>query len=266
MLILRANLDDLEVITSAIADIEVNISAIIANSSTPPAVDSIMNLGTLASITSATTTQVVDTSAITDTYNVNIKDMSLYNDHGSTSCVCTVQTNDGTRTTVVAKATLLAGEMLKLTQTGVWLHYDVNGGIYPSVGNAASQAEMEAGAATDRYVTPQGVKWHPAAAKCWGEFTANSTTVLLSYNIDSVADTATGAMTVTITTDFSSANWSCLVTRSEDDLTLVYSATYDAKAAGTVILRSAVEAGSGSDPTSASGNASWSFAGFGDHA
>jgi len=225
MLILRANLDDLEVITASSADIEVNISAIIANSSTPPAVDSIMNLGTLASITSNTTTPVVDTSAITDGYNVNVKDMSLFNNHATQSCVTTVQSNDGTRTTVLAKVTLLAGEMLKLTQTGVWLHYDVNGGIYPSVGNAASQAEMEAGTATDRYVTPQGVNWHPGTCKAWGKH-ANSGTVpqmTATWNTTSVTDNGVNRIAPVIATDFSSANYaiSCMA----EAATTTYSAT-----------------------------------------
>ncbi len=128
----------------------------------------------------------------------------------------------------------------------------------------ATQTQMETGTTTGSYVTPGRQHFHPATSKCWGEFTANSTTILASYNITSLADTATGTMTVTIATDFSSANWACLVSRAEDDLTLVYSATYNAKTAGVVALNSVVEAGSGSDPTSSSGNASWSFAGYGD--
>lgn len=129
--------------------------------------------------------------------------------------------------------------------------------------NRALQAALEAGTAYS-YVSPASQQWHPSAAKCWGEFDGNSTTILKSYNITSVADTATGQMTVTIATDFSDANWACLVSRAEDDITLVYSATYDAKAAGSVVLSSAVEGGSGSDPSSSSGNASWSMVGFGD--
>jgi hypothetical protein len=264
MLILRANLDDLELVTSATADIEVHLSAMQADASTPPVVQPLPNLGPRASITTATTTQILDTAAITDTHVVNVKHLNIYNNHASTACLCTVQVNDGTVTTVLAEYNLLFSESMVFTQGGVWIHYDANGGVYPSVGNAASQAEMEAGTATDKYVAPGTTHFHPGVAKCWVEGTANSTTILASYNITSLADTATGTQTVTIATDFSSANWCCQVTRSEDDLTLVYSATYNAKTAGVVAMNSAVEAGSGSDPTSSSGNASWSMTGFGD--
>jgi hypothetical protein len=147
------------------------------------------------------------------------------------------------------------------------LRYDATTARWRLAANAwgrANQTDMEAGASASVLCTPFNLHNHPAVPKCWVEGQANSTTILASYNITSLADTATGAQTVTIGTDFSSANWCCMVTRSEDDLTLVYSATYDAKAAGSVIMRSAVEGGSGSDPTSASGNASWSMVGLGD--
>lgn len=128
----------------------------------------------------------------------------------------------------------------------------------------ANQTVMEALSDFAAYVNPVNMHHHPGHPKCWGEFNGNSTTILASYNITSIADTATGIMTVTIANDFSSANWACVVSRAEDDITLVYSSTYNAKTAGVVALNSAVEAGSGSDPSSSSGNASWSFAGFGD--
>jgi hypothetical protein len=96
------------------------------------------------------------------------------------------------------------------TQSGVWIHYDANGGVYPSVGNAASQAEMEAGTATDRYVTPQGVNWHPGVAKCWGKANGAGTSLLANWNIAGIADTGTGRLGWTIGTDFSSANWAAL--------------------------------------------------------
>jgi hypothetical protein len=214
MLLLRANTDDLEIVTGSAADIEVHLSAMQADASTPPVVQPAPNLGPLASITTAATTQILDTSAITSGHIVNVKHLSVFNNHASQSCVCTVQVNDGTNVTVVAgmKATLLAGESLVLTQGGVALHYDVNGAVYPSVGNAASQAEMEAGTATDKYVTPQGVNWHPGVAKCWGKAVGAGTSLTVNWNITSVADTGTGRLGVTIGTDFSSANYAIIAT------------------------------------------------------
>jgi hypothetical protein len=209
MLLLRANTDDLELVTGAAAahDIEVHLSAMQADASTPPVVQPAPNLGPAASITSATTTQILDTSGITSGHIVNVKDCSIYNNHASNSCVVTVQVNDGTNVTVKKKVTLLAGESLDLTQGGVWLHYDSNGAVYPSVGNAASQAEMEAGTATDKFVTPQGVNWHPGVAKCWLKANGAGTSLLANWNITSISDTGTGRLGITIGTDFSDANW-----------------------------------------------------------
>ena len=123
-----------------------------------------------------------------------------------TSTDITVQRTDGTSTDVVIKVTLLAGESLIYTGGGTWIHYDANGGMYPSVGNAATQAEMEAGTATNKYVTPQGVNWHPGACKAWvvAGVTGN---ILASWNITSLTDTGTGVMGITIATDFSSVNY-----------------------------------------------------------
>jgi len=128
----------------------------------------------------------------------------------------------------------------------------------------AGQPAMEAAGTGVAFSSPFFQHYHPGHPKAWGEFLANSTTIETDYNVDTVADTATGAMTVNLDTDMSGVDWACLVSRAEDDMTLVYSATYDAKAAGSVILRSVVEAGSGADPSSGSGNATWSFLGMGD--
>lgn len=257
MLLLTGTSDLVRVVTDAAGDIEVHASFMdhSAGTFTPDRTNT-------ASITSATTTTIVGSPA--SSTQRNVKHINIRNNHASQAVLTTVFHTDGTNQEDLFECTLLAGEALVFTQGGVWLHYDVNGGTYPQVGAVATQAEMEAGTSTVTTVSPGRLHFHPAAAKCWGEFLANSTTVLRSYNVTSIADTATGAMTVTIATDFSDANWACQVTRAEDDLTLVYSSTYDAKTAGTVILRSAVEAGSGSDPTAGSGNASWSFCGFGD--
>lgn len=206
MLFLRANLDDLQVISGSAADLEVHLSAMQADNAAPPAIQAIPNLGPLASITTATTTTILDTAALTNNHTVNVKDLSIFNNHASQDCVTTVQVNDGTNTAIKSKVNLLAGELLVLTEGGVWLHYDSNGGIYPSVGNAASQAEMEAGTATDRYVTPAGVNWHPGVAKFMVKCGVTGN-VLASWNVTSLTDNGTGDVTVTIATDFSSVDW-----------------------------------------------------------
>jgi hypothetical protein len=62
---------------------------------------------------------------------------------------------------------------------------------------AATQAEQETGTSVLVATTPGRQHFHQSAAKCWGKFTQNSTTVEVGYNITSVADTNTGIMTVT---------------------------------------------------------------------
>jgi len=213
MLILRANLDDLEVVTGSAADIEVHLSAMQADASTPPIVQPAPNLGPLASITTATTTQILDTSGITSGHIVNVKGLSIFNNHASQACQVTVQVNDGTVVTILAgmDVNLLAGESLLLTQGGVAIHYDVNGGVYPSVGNAASQAEMEAGTATDKYVSPGVMKFHPGVCKARGKFGVTGNTIE-GWNVDSPTDNGTGDITVNVTTDLSTANGTAQVT------------------------------------------------------
>lgn len=123
----------------------------------------------------------------------------------------------------------------------------------------AGQTEMEAGASVEHVVTPANQQYHPSAAKVWVQGTPNSTTIITSYNVTSLGDTATGQQTVTIGTDFSSANYCVQVTVGETSTTVVKSATVITKAAGSYIMNSVVEAASGSDPTT-----DWNSVGFGD--
>lgn len=50
------------------------------------------------------------------------------------------------------------------------------------------------------------------AAKCWAKVSGDGTNILASFNITSITDTAPGDLTITIATDFSTANWSALAT------------------------------------------------------
>lgn len=99
--------------------------------------------------------------------------------------------------------------------------------------------------------------------RAWGRFTANSTTIQQSFNLTSIADTATGQMTATIATDFSAATWVPLVTveaNSVDGTVYVSSVDTGGIAAGTVLMECWSVGGTTealADPTS------WCFAGFG---
>lgn len=261
MILLTGTSDLIRVVTDAAGDIESHASWVDKTQASAPYNFAGGRTNT-ASITTATTTTIVGSPAASTERSV--RHLSLYNNHASQAVTCRIEHTDGSTVEILKNVILAAGESLALDAAGVWTHYDPNGNPYVGVGPIATQAEMEAGASLTTVVTPGRAHLHPSAAKCWVEALANSTTVLASYNVTSLTDTATGTMTVTIATDFSSANWACVVSRAEDDLTLVYSSTYNAKAAGSVAINSVVEAGGGSDPTSSSGNASWSMAGFGD--
>jgi len=72
----------------------------------------------------------------------------------------------------------------------------------------------------------------------WCYWTANSTTILASYNMTSIADTAVGDADGTIGVDFSSANWAGHVDTSDStaagwDTDSIQSSGFNAKAAGT---------------------------------
>lgn len=78
----------------------------------------------------------------------------------------------------------------------------------------ADQAELEAGTDTGKAVTPGRQHFHPGHPKFWAFVTVSGGTPTLqdNYNVTSITDTGTGRLTVTIATDFSSANWAPQVT------------------------------------------------------
>lgn len=74
----------------------------------------------------------------------------------------------------------------------------------------ATQTEMEAATSSTTVVTPENAKWHPGVAKAWVKCDAAGA-IQASHNVTSVTDDATGQVTVTIATDFSSANYAVVV-------------------------------------------------------
>ena len=150
----------------------------------------------------------------------NVRFMSFRNRDAS-ACDLTIRVNRNGTITQLKKLSLGAEEVL-VFRDGVWFHYDSTGGVYSTTLPTASdtvvggieiadQPEMEAASATDKAVTPGRLQFHPSAAKFWVKC-ASSTTINASYNVTSVANTATGRQTITIGTDFSSPNWSVTAT------------------------------------------------------
>lgn len=208
-MLLRATGDLLRVATTnGGASIKCHVSAIETDNATPPVVTDLVRVNT-AAITTATTTTILDCA--TTNRRRRVMYASIRNDNASATEIVEVLHSDGTTVETIIKCTLLAGESLIYSGAGVWLHYDTNGALYPSVGNLATQAEQEAGTATDKYVSPGRQHFNPSAAKFWGKFGVTGNTIV-GYNVDSPTDNGTGDITVNVTTDFSSANWCGMVT------------------------------------------------------
>lgn len=132
----------------------------------------------------------------------------------------------------------------------------------------ATQAEQETGTDTTRAVTPGRQQYHPSAAKFWVKWTANSTTILVSYNMTSIADTAVGDADGTIATDFSSADWTLNVSTFDTtngwDAEECQGSGANAGAAGTFgVLCSTITDG-GTAVCSLTDPDNWFVTGFGD--
>lgn len=265
MLNLTGTNDLIEFVTSSGADVDAHASLVELDNTAGLTAQTTDLIKEEAQSTTATTTTIV--SAPASNKKRNVKYLNFRNIDGAVSQDITVQRNTSGTIRTLFKCTLLFGEVLTFRE-GVWFHYDANGGVYGQslpvasttvIGGIeiADQTEMETGTATDKAVTPGNIGWHPSSCKAWlvAGLTGN---IVVSFNITSLTDTGTGVLTVTIGTDFSGANWACLATIEFASTTLAQSCTYDSRAAGSVVLRSVVEAGSSADPVG------WSMAGFGD--
>ncbi len=128
---------------------------------------------------------------------------------------------------------------------------------------AAVQADQETGTSTATAVVPGVQHFHKSAAKFWGFVTVSASTPTLesgSHNITSITDGGNGLLTVTIATDFSSANFSAFV-MSANPTTGSYAAfesSTAARAAGSISFGNVQSSVGFFDPVN------WSFGGFGD--
>jgi len=137
------------------------------------------------------------------------------------------------------------------------------------VAEIATQAEQETGTDTGRIVCPGRQHFHASAAKFWVYWTANSTTILASYNIDSIADTTVGDADGTITNDFSSANWAGFVQTSDAsangwDADSIQSSGFNARAAGTFGVLCGFIIDGGTAVAALVDPQQWQAVGFGD--
>lgn len=207
ILLTKGTSHKIQLVTDAAGDIESSYS-IVDKTGTGPSSYSYAGAGEpLASIVTATTTEIVTGAASTER---SIRRLSFYNNHASTSVTCTVQEVDGTDTVTHQKLVLAPGESLVLDAAGVWTHYDANGGPYVGLGPFATQADMEAGTSTVVAINPANAHYHPSACKCWGKANGAGTTLTTSYNTTSITDTGVGQLTVNIGNDFSSADYAAV--------------------------------------------------------
>jgi len=198
--------DQIELITDAAGDIETHVTWVDKATGSPP-YDIDGDSDALASITTATTTVIVEGAASVER---SIRKLSFYNNHASQAVTCTVQHNDGTDVAILCKVVLAAGERLLMDAAGVWTHYDANLGPYVGLGPMATQADMEAPSSVLLVVSPGRQHFHPGMAKFVCMTTGTTAPAMQtppSYNMTSITDSGVGRLTVTIATDFSSANW-----------------------------------------------------------
>jgi hypothetical protein len=228
----------IQLVTDATADIEPSVHYVDKIAGTGGFQYNYSGVGDpLASITTATTTPTITGATTTERA---IERISYYNNHASTACTCTVQELDGTHTVNLAKCVLAAGETLYMNAAGDWFHLDSNGGPYVGIGPMATQAEMEAGTSTTVVVTPGRQHYHPGMAKFVCMTTGGATPAMQtppSYNMTSITDAGAGRLTVTIATDFSSANWCCLATPMYSSTTITNATVW-----ASAHIRSAVTA------------------------
>jgi hypothetical protein len=97
-----------------------------------------------------------------------------------------------------------------------WTFYNSSGQrlTAPSttIPSQATQAEAEAESNVDKYIPPDLIKNSPGVAKVWISNNATGTTAEASYNVTSTAKAGTGRYTITIATDFSSADYAIVAT------------------------------------------------------
>ncbi len=125
------------------------------------------------------------------------------------------------------------------------------------------QSDQETSTSTTVAVTPGIQQFHPSAAKMWAYVTVSGGTPSLdaSYNVTSITDTSAGNVTVTIATDFSSANY-CAVAQAVTAGGAAHMASVKTgQGAGTLVVRTALTtAGTDTDNINLAGVA------FGDQA
>ena len=220
-------------------------------------VDGSIDAAHLAS--SSVTTAKVNADAIT---GAKIADDALDSEHYTDGSIDTAhiadnqvtlaKLSDGTQGGILYYAASGAPTELAAGTSGYYLK--TQGGsanpVWAAVSAGPSQADqaaLEGETNEDTYAPPDLIKYSPGVAKFYVKFNPSGTIQGTAYNTTSVADNGTGDWTVTIATDFSSANWACSCTIETGYTRSANIASSGGQAAGTLQVRSTDNNGTLSD-------------------
>ncbi len=182
------------------------MAVVIDGSNTPTAGGVIYGDGTEYAATSAGTSgqALLSAGSSAPTWGTPASATTATNLAGGSAGTVPYQSASGTT------AMLAAGTSGQLLQS--------NGAAAPSwvaapSATAATQAQMEAVTSNTVFATPFNTQFHPGVAKVWFKVGSlfNSGVIMAAYNVTSVVD-GTGALTVTIGTDFSTDNYAVVAT------------------------------------------------------
>lgn len=194
-MLLELTTDILEVVSGTAAALDVTACWVDAASAT--LIPSGGGTQSTAITTAVTTTVLAAPAAST---RRTIMYFCVRNKAAAATTDVTVQLDRAATNVEQYKITMAPGDTLEFMDGLGWVH------LKPST-QIASQSDMETATSLVTYVTPGRQHFHPGSLKCWGKAAGAGTSLTVSYNITSIADTGTGRLGVTIATDFSSANY-----------------------------------------------------------
>jgi hypothetical protein len=157
------------------------------------------------------------------------------------------KTHIATGTTAQRPATPAEGDIRRNTTTTRWEGYVAAWQNFMTDNDAASQAQQEAASSTAVFVTPGRQQYHPGAVKAWGKFAGATGTLSASHNVTSVVRDSEGTYTVTIATDFSSADYVVQLGYTSAGGTRI-TLMLTSQAAGTFVIRAEEDDDSVADP------------------
>lgn len=242
--------------------------------STTATMRSRLGLGTVATVDTGTDSGDVplnsawNRSTQTDSYTVQSSDNHALIDVGGGSPAVTlpegstlfngfivaIKSNSGSAMTISRSGsdTIDGSTSITLSNQNDWVILQSDGSTTWSVVSrgsppaAASQAQQEAGTATDVYTSPGRQQFHQSAAKAWVSFNGSSMATIASYNVSGLTDNGSGDYTVTWDTNFSSSAYVVVAAGEEIGSNSVPNAsiTQSSRANGSVGITTANGAGS----------------------